>query len=139
MSRKMPVEPHWQRLNTLGKPVAVDRQAKVIRGYIVAEKGPFKSAGRGEFDDRSLSLIVQLMQAKGLPVMVQTVEPDGYRIEEVLSIESKPVSASLFAAPKNFKKITGTEVLDQMMGGGPPPAQGGKPQGKPKGGGSTEP
>lgn len=67
----------------------------------------------------------ELMQGKGLPVMVQTVEPEGYRIEEVLSIDTKPVPASLFAAPKNFKKITGTEVLNQMMGGPPPP--GGKP------------
>ncbi len=75
----------------------------------------------------------ELMQGKGLPVMVQTVEPEGYRIEEILSIEAKPVPASLFAAPKNFKKISGTEVLNQMMGGPPPPGAN-PPAGQPGGG-----
>lgn len=43
-----------------GKPEGVDREARVIRGYVLAQEGPFKSAGRGEFDLQSLESIVSL-------------------------------------------------------------------------------
>lgn len=43
-----------------GSPVGVDRENKVLRGYIVAERGPFKSEGRGEFNLESLQRIVAL-------------------------------------------------------------------------------
>ncbi len=38
----------------------VDRHANALRGYVVAQVGPFKSEGRGEFDRQSLDAIVQL-------------------------------------------------------------------------------
>ncbi len=60
----MPVIPTWERLGYAGKPVGVDRANNVIRGYVVAQRGPFKSQGRGEFDDASLAQIVSLMAAK---------------------------------------------------------------------------
>ena len=40
--------------------VGVDREAKMLRGYVVAQVGPFKSPGRGEFDRASLDSIVSL-------------------------------------------------------------------------------
>lgn len=60
MPRVMPKTPNRERLETRGRPVGVDREAKVIRGYVVAMAGPFKSEGRGEFDETALSMIVDL-------------------------------------------------------------------------------
>lgn len=59
---KMPLEPRWERCGVSGS-VQVDRVNKVLRGYVVAQRGPFKSKGRGEFDDHALGLIVSLMAA----------------------------------------------------------------------------
>jgi len=50
----------WEKTDILGKPIGVDRENKVLRGYVVAEKGVFKNADRGEFDDLSLDGIVKL-------------------------------------------------------------------------------
>lgn len=49
------------------KPLGVDREAKVIRGMVVVQRGPIKD-GRGEFDDQGLSEIVAMGNAapKGL-------------------------------------------------------------------------
>jgi uncharacterized protein YidB (DUF937 family) len=44
------------------RPVGVDEEAKVIRGYVVAEAGDFKT-GRGKFDRDSLSAIVNIINA----------------------------------------------------------------------------
>lgn len=46
-----------------GRPVGVDRKANVLRGYVVAQLGPFKSEGRGEFDLPALEEIVRLGNA----------------------------------------------------------------------------
>lgn len=54
------------------------------------------------------------LQAKGLPVMVQTLEPDRYRIEEVTKIEQKSVPADLFVVPKDYTKTTGRDAIKAM-------------------------
>lgn len=67
--RTMPALPGRLRAMLPGaKPLGVDREAKVIRGYVVAQLGAFKTAGRGQFDDASLRQIVDLMgkHPKGL-------------------------------------------------------------------------
>lgn len=57
----MAVQPIWEAaLSAHGGVQGVDRDNKMLRGYIVAEKGPFKSAGRGEFDTPALNKIVEL-------------------------------------------------------------------------------
>lgn len=58
----------WLRSNVTAPLVSVDRENKVIRGYVVAQSGPFKTPGRGEFDEQSLRKIVKLINAtpKGL-------------------------------------------------------------------------
>lgn len=48
------------RATAVGRPVGVDRKANALRGYVVAQLGPFKSKGRGEFDQASLDMIVKL-------------------------------------------------------------------------------
>lgn len=60
--RTMPERPSWERLYAAGRAVGVDRDAKMIRGYVVAQQGYFKSEGRGQFDAQSLSAIAGLMQ-----------------------------------------------------------------------------
>ena len=46
-----------------GRRIGVDRKEAVIRGYVLALEGPFKSEGRGEFDGESLRTILTLTQA----------------------------------------------------------------------------
>ncbi len=48
-----------------GRAVGVDRKANVLRGYVVAQLGPFKSSGRGEFDRAALEEIARLGNAHG--------------------------------------------------------------------------
>jgi len=64
MPSTMPVIPEWLRADAGGRPIGVDRGKKAILGFVVAQAGPFKSVGRGEFDDSSLRSIVQLMATK---------------------------------------------------------------------------
>lgn len=57
------LKPNWESCKVTGRPIGVDRENGIIRGYIVAQEGPFKSQGRGEFDHESLNSIVALMSA----------------------------------------------------------------------------
>lgn len=50
-------EPQMLRASTFGRPVKVDREKNVLRGYVVAQSGPFKSEGRGEFNEEGLRLL----------------------------------------------------------------------------------
>jgi len=64
----MPAEPTWLRATVTEKPIGVDRdagEAGVIFGFVVAEEGPFKSEGRGEFNLKGLRSIVKLMKENG--------------------------------------------------------------------------
>lgn len=58
------------RTSAKGRPIGVDRQTGygVIRGAILAEAGPFKTEGRGEFDLEALNGIVSItdQMPKGL-------------------------------------------------------------------------
>jgi hypothetical protein len=62
------------------------------------------------------------LTAKGFPVMVQTLDEDKYRVEEITTVEKKPVSADLFVVPKDFAKTTGREAMKNIPDR-PPPAQ----------------
>ena len=64
----MTKEPAWLRATFQSVGTEVDQEAKVLRGMVVAQLGPFKSAGRGRFDEQSLREIVTLgnKQADGL-------------------------------------------------------------------------
>lgn len=66
MPRQMSERPERLRVNSESRPIAVDREARVLRGYVVAQEGPFKSEGRGEFDATSLSQIVEQWPKEGL-------------------------------------------------------------------------
>jgi hypothetical protein len=60
------LKPEFLRAASIGRPIGVDREKGIIRGYVVAQRGPFKSEGRGEFDDDSLASIVRLMSENTL-------------------------------------------------------------------------
>lgn len=48
------------RMSAPGRAIKVDREKGVLRGYVVAQLGAFKSDGRGEFDEQSLDAIYRL-------------------------------------------------------------------------------
>lgn len=54
------------------------------------------------------------LQAKGLPVMVQSLSDGRYRVEEVLSVTEEPVDAALFVVPQDFAKTTGRDALKNI-------------------------
>jgi hypothetical protein len=54
------------------------------------------------------------LSQKGFPVMVQTLDTDHYRVEEVVSVDKKPVSPDLFALPKDFTKTTGRDAMKSV-------------------------
>jgi hypothetical protein len=63
MSRVMPAAPEYLRAAVSGRPAGVDKENKVLRGYVIAQLGPFKSAGRGQFDQESFDRILALARA----------------------------------------------------------------------------
>jgi len=122
----------WLKSPVKGAPDGVDRQAGMLRGYVVAQLGPFKSDGRGEFDRAALETIVKLGNAApaGLKsrFMHPTVSDDGlgkflgrsrdFRLGQALDARTgKAVSA--VRADLKFDST----ALDT-------PPQGGKPLGK---------
>ncbi len=48
------------RISSTARPVGVDRKNNILLGYVVAQEGPFKSQGRGEFDSASLQMLLDL-------------------------------------------------------------------------------
>ena len=64
------------------------------------------------------------LQQKGLPVMVQRLGGGRYQIEEIVSVDQKPVDAKLFEIPKDYTKTTGRDALKNIPGpGGAAPAK----------------
>jgi len=66
----------WLKTRTLGRPVGVDRDARVINGFVVAQEGEFKSEGRGEFDGDSLRSIAKLMRRSPKGLKSRFAHPD---------------------------------------------------------------
>ena len=50
----------WLRADATGAPIGVDRNKAVLHGFVMAQEGPFKSQGRGEFNERGLKLVQKL-------------------------------------------------------------------------------
>lgn len=121
---KMKSAPACLRASVAGRPSAVDREKEVIRGYVVAEKGPFKSEGRGEFDTKSLRSIVSLMRehANGTKVRFghPTMSDDGLgtylgRAKNPRMDGDSKVRADLFFDPTAHKTPKGGDLADYVM------------------------
>ena len=69
-------QPDWLRAGISSKASAVDRKANILRGYVIAQEGPFKSDGRGEFDVAALKTIVSLGNAKSGGLKSRFTHPD---------------------------------------------------------------
>lgn len=74
--RTMPITPQYLRASVVGRPIGVDREAKVLRGYVVAQEGPFKSEGRGEFNEQGLRDIVRLGNSSPNGLKSRFTHPD---------------------------------------------------------------
>lgn len=62
-SRPLPASSSWKSSYSLGGNEGVDERNAIIRGFVIAELGVFKTE-RGEFDLKSLQLIKQLMMSR---------------------------------------------------------------------------
>lgn len=115
MNLKLPIEPTWLRAGVQSSPVGVDRERKVIHGYVVAERGPFKTPGRGEFNDEGLTQIVSLMNAKAGGVKSRFAHPSlsGDGIGKFLGrakgarVDGGKVRADLHLDPSSFSTPDG--------------------------------
>lgn len=76
MKYLMPAKPKWLKAMGTGRPVGVDRKNNVLRGYVVAQLGPFKSEVRGEFDLPALQEIVRLGNASPAGLKMRFTHPD---------------------------------------------------------------
>lgn len=54
----------WLRADAGSSPIGVDRNKAVLHGFVLAQEGPFKSEGRGEFNEKALKGIVKLANAE---------------------------------------------------------------------------
>ena len=59
-----------------GRRIGVDREREIIFGYVVAQEGPFKSEGRGEFDREALVSIESLMRTAPNGLKSRLSHPD---------------------------------------------------------------
>lgn len=74
--KTMKAQPEWLRASIKSSAVGVDRENNILRGYVVAQAGPFKSDGRGEFDKQALQSIVSLGNAKSGGLKSRFTHPD---------------------------------------------------------------
>lgn len=51
---------------------------------------------------------------KGFPVMMQTIDPQHYRVEEVIAVEKTAVPADMFVIPKDYAKTTGRDAMKNI-------------------------
>ncbi len=72
---KLKATPEWLDAKFLGRPVGVDRENGVIRGFVMAQLGYFKSEGRGQFTDESLNKIVGLAAQKSAGLRSRFTHP----------------------------------------------------------------
>ncbi len=100
----------------LAQPIGVDKENKIIRGYVVAELGPFKS-GRGVFDLESLQAIMRLINDQPEGVKARFGHPDGTTAEALASFvgwsrnawveDNERVRANLHLSPVAFLPVGG--------------------------------
>jgi hypothetical protein len=67
----------WLRAAATGRPVGVDRENRVLQGFVVAQSGVFKEKDpRGEFDLKSLRGIAALMKREPKGLKSRFTHPD---------------------------------------------------------------
>lgn len=66
----------WKKVAQTAPVVGVDQDNGIIFGMVVAQEGPFKTQGRGEFDGKSLKSIVKLMKQSPKGLKSRFTHPD---------------------------------------------------------------
>jgi hypothetical protein len=74
--REMKANPECLRASFRSVAGRVDREAKALLGYVVAQEGPFKSDGRGEFDAEGLAALRDLGNANPKGLKSRFTHPD---------------------------------------------------------------
>lgn len=72
----MKSHPDWLRASVTSRAIGVDREKNILRGYVIAQEGPFKSDGRGAFDRKSLDALHALAKAKNGGLKSRFTHPD---------------------------------------------------------------
>lgn len=124
----MSAVPAWESCLSTGRGlIGVDQENKILLGYIVAEAGPFKSEGRGEFDTRSLQMIVEQGNAAKMGLKSRFGHPGASsdalgthlgRARNFRMDGDRIARADLHLAPASFsspKGNLGQHVLDMAM------------------------
>ncbi|NQU20942.1 MAG: HK97 family phage prohead protease [Candidatus Nealsonbacteria bacterium] len=126
-SATLPATTEWLRANATSSSIGVDHEAGAIRGYTVAQEGPFKSEGRGEFDQDSLRAIVRLMEGNGpLGTKSRFTHPDMSNdgLGKFLGRARRPRLAYLDDRQERMcvraDLILDETALDEPVGGGKP-------------------
>ena len=108
-------------IHTSDRAIGVDRKANIVKGYVVAELGRFKSEGRGQFNSDSLDRIVSLANE----------EPRGLRSRFQHPNASDDGLGKFLGRSRNFRRdgdrVRGDLYLNQTALETPP--KGGKPYG----------
>ena len=137
MKLDMPVKPEWLRTETRAKSGSVDREKGIIYGVILAEEGPFKSEGRGEFDRSGIRSVVRLAKSKASGLKSRFAHPslssDGIgkflgRFHDVRSdtilreagqdADGRPLTKEVLAARGDL--YLDKTALEEPVGGGKP-------------------
>lgn len=66
----------WLRAGSGADAIGVDRENEIIRGVIIAQEGPFKSEGRGEFDLDAITVIIDKVNASPNGLKSRLAHPD---------------------------------------------------------------
>lgn len=119
------------RIGTIGtESLSVDNENKVIKGFTVAQLGAFRTAGRGEFDERALRGIVRLMKADpdGLPSYFGHAKPgeNPHQLGKLLGRAKNPRIEDVTVTRNGERKTTKAVVADLHMN---PTAFDGNPNG----------
>jgi hypothetical protein len=83
--------------------------------YKTSQENMKKMLPTGATDPRSA------LGEQGLPVLVQTVGPERFRVEELVAVEKKPVPENLFDVPADFKKTSARDEMQRAPTHAPPP------------------
>lgn len=115
----------WLRAETKARPLGVDREAKVIRGVILAEEGPFKSKGRGEFDQKGIKSIVKLAREKPRGLKSRWTHPTlsddglGKMLGRVRDVEQSFIQRKIDGEPRELMIARGNLYFSEFAFNGP--------------------
>lgn len=126
---KLEANPAWLRASRKGEVGKIDRENGIIHGVILAEEGPFKSEGRGEFDREAIKQIAKMANAAPGGLKARWTHPslssDG--LGKFLGRQRNALVAMLVRGGKEIAAVRADLHFDKTALDTPP--EGGKPLG----------